>query len=30
MEHLNFADAFTIVGVMFAYAWLLKEVFRND
>lgn len=30
MTHLNFADAFALVGMMFAFAWTMIEVFKND
>ncbi len=30
MTHLNWADAFAMVGVMFTFAWIMIEVFKND
>ena len=29
MEHLNFADAFAMVGMMFAFAWIIVKVFSD-
>ena len=26
MEHLNFADAFAMVGMMFAFAWIMRSL----
>ena len=30
MTHLNWADAFAMVGMAFAFAWTMIEVFKND
>lgn len=29
MEHLNFADAFAMVGMTFAFLWFLVKVFGD-
>ena len=29
MEHLNFADAFAMVGIMLAFAWIMVKAFGD-
>lgn len=30
MEHLNFADALAIIGVAFAFCWVMREFCKDE